>query len=287
MSPSKHNLEKLSYSELQELLERSSILEGPQAEAFAQSLTDVALYSTEPRLQIIHTKAILRRMEATNNFDECLSLSHLQECLPSFYLSLALRHVFARGLVVAASKSPHSPVLRRALARLFNLPGFNSCPILQCCAAELLLIALEQATSPGAKEELARQMQQLPGVNYSSDLQALCTKATRALKRGSLDPIIKIDLNQLTLSPINRLKRLFGMGDFRMRVELRGLDNYEQAVVKVPAFSEESARRTATQFISKFLKSQIGSSSRSAKILDIFPPGSTWESGRHPILTIS
>ena len=287
MPAPKKSLCRLTYAELDELLERSSILEGAQAEAFAEALREVALYGTEPRLQITHAKALLSRMQTTTDFEECLILSHIQESLPSFYLSLALRHVFARGLVTAASKNPTHPVLRRALARLFKLPGFNSCPVLQHCAAELFLSAIAISQNPAEAEELHRQMKQLPGMAYCSELQGMADKGGRIVKRGGRDPIVKIDLNQLMMKPLNRVKRLFGMGDFRMRVEFNGLERYEQAVVRVPAFTEKAARRAAARFITDFLKNETGQDSRSAKILDVFPPGSAWESGRHPILNLS
>jgi hypothetical protein len=287
MSAPKKSLCRLTYAELDELLERSSILEGNQAEAFAEALREVALYGSEPRLQITHAKALLRRMEASTDFQEALILSHIQESLPSFYLSLALRHIFGRGLVVAASKNPNNSVLRRALARLFKLPGFNSCPVLQHCAAELFLAALELTQNPGEGEELLRQLKQLPGMAYCSELQGMAEKGCRIVKRGGRDPIVKIDLNQLMMKPLNKVKRLFGMGDFRMRVVFNGLEKYEQAVVRVPAFTEKAARRAAGRFIADFLKNETGGDSRSAKILDVFPPGSAWESGRHPILNLS
>lgn len=283
----KKSLCRLTYAELDELLDRSSILEGAQAEAFAEALREVALYGSEPRLQITHSKALLSRMQASPDFEETLILSHVQESLPSFYLSLALRHIFARGLVVAASKNPTHPVLRRALARLFKLPGFNSCPVLQHCAAELFLKAIAISQNPAEAEELLRQMRQLPGMVYCSELQAMAEKGGRVVKRGGSDPIVKIDLNQLMMKPLNKVKRLFGMGDFRMRVEFNGLERYEQAVVRVPAFTEKAARRAAGKFIQDFLKNETGQDSRSAKILDVFPPGSAWESGRHPILNLS
>ena len=287
MSAPKKSLCRLTYGELDELLERSSILEGAQAEAFADALREVALYGSEPRLQITHSKALLRRLEASTDFQEALILSHIQESLPSFYLSLALRHIFGRGLVVAATKNLNNSVIRRALARLFKLPGFNSCPVLQNCAAELFLEALKLTQNPAEGEELLRQLRQLPGMAYCSDLQAMCEKGKKIIKRGGADPIVKIDLNQLMVRPLNRIKRLFGMGDFRMRVQFNGLERYEQAVVRVPAFSEKAARRAAGKFIADFLKNETGQDSRSAKILDVFPPGSAWESGRHPILNLS
>ena len=287
MSVPKKSLCRLTYAELDELLDRSSILEGAQAEAFAEALREVALYGSEPRLQITHSKALLSRMQTSPDFEETLILSHIQESLPSFYLSLALRHIFARGLVVAASKKPTHPVLRRALARLFKLPGFNSCPVLQHCAAELFLKAIAISQNPAEAEELLRQMRQLPGMAYCSELQAMAERGGLAVKRGGSDPIVKIDLNQLMMKPLNKVKRLFGMGDFRMRVEFNGLERYEQAVVRVPAFTEKAARRAAGKFIQNFLKNETGQDSRSAKILDVFPPGSAWESGRHPILNLS
>ena len=81
--------------------------------------------------------------------------------------------------------------------------------------------------------------------------------------------------------------KLFGMGDFRMKVELRGLEYYDEARVRVPAFNEKAARKAAQQFIKDFLKDQSGPDDvKSAKIVAMYPPGSKWESGRHPVLKL-
>lgn len=280
------NLIKLSSDELHELLERSSILEHYQAEAFAQALREVPLYQNEPRLQLAHSKAVLRRMSLCHDFEEALVLSHIQENLPSFYLSLTLRQVFARGLVLAASKNPTLSVLRRALARTYKLPSFNSCPILQRCVAELLLEAVASAECAEEAHEFLSQLKKLPGMTYSEELRDIYAAAQRQAKRAGRDPIVKVDLNQKLSAPVKAVGRLFGMGDFRMKVELRGLEYYDQVVVKVPAFSEKAAKKVAHRFISDFLREQTGDDDKSAKILDIYPPGSAWESGRHPILKL-
>ena len=97
---------------------------------------------------------------------------------------------------------------------------------------------------------------------------------------------MKVDLNQKLPGPVKAVGKLLGMGDFRMKVELRGLEYYDQVVVRVPAFTEKAARKAASRFILDFLKEQSGDEDKSAKILDIYPPGSAWESGRHPILKL-
>lgn len=287
MSPAHKNLTKLSQDELFELLEKSSILEGYQAEAFAQALREVPLYQNEPRLQLAHSKAVLRRMNLCSEFQEALVLSHIQESMPSLYLSLTLRQVFARGLVVAASKNPTPSVLRRALVRIYELPSFKSCPSLQRCGAELLLEAVASSEDAETAHEFMKQFSRLPGMAYSEELQEIHACAERQAKRVGRDPIVKIDLNQKMAKPVKAVGKLFGMGDFRMRVELRGLEYYDEAVVRVPAFNEKAARKVAHKFISDFLKKQDGDEEKSAKILDIFPPGSAWESGHHPVLKLS
>lgn len=286
MNQAHKNLCRLSYNELHELLDRSPILEGEQSEAFAQALRDVPLYQNEARLQVVHSRAVLSRMEATHDFQEALLLSHVQETVPSFYLSLTLRQLFARGLVVAASKNPSESVLRRALTRVHELPSFNSCPILQRCAADLLLEGVALAECQEKAKRFLDGFKNLPGVAYSSDLQNIHEQAKRQAKRAGRDPIVKIDLNQRMARPVKVMGKLFGMGDFRMKVELRGLEYYDEAVVKVPAFSEKTARRVAEEFIRDFLKDESGDENRSAKILNIYPPGSPWESGRHPVLKL-
>lgn len=286
MSQAHKNLTRLSYNELYELLDRSPILEGLQAEAFAAALRDVPLYQNEARLQTVHSKAVLSRMEVTPDFEEALILSHIQESVPCFYLSLTLRQVFARGLVVAATKNCTPSVLKRAIARVYELPSFSSCPVLQRCAAELFLEAIASSENPEAAQEYLQQFKKLPGVAYSPELQDLLEVAKRQAKRAGRDPIVKIDLNQKMARPVKVMGKLFGMGDFRMKVELRGLEYYDEAVVRVPAFNEKSARKVAQEYIRDFLKEQSGSQDKSAKILDVYPPGSPWESGRHPVLKL-
>jgi len=287
MSEPNQNLLRLSYNELMELLDKSSVLEGYQAEAFARALRDVPLYENEPQLQLIHSKAVLSRMQETFDFEEALVLSHVQETVPSFYLSLTLRQTFARGLVVSAQKNPTRNVLDRALDRVAKLPSFNSCPILQRCAGELLLEGVASSTSPEEATHFLSQFQKLPGMNFCRELQKIQECAKREAKRAGRDPIVKIDLNQRLAAPVKVVAKLFGMGDFRMRVEVRGLEYYDQVVVRVPAFTERAARKAANKFILDFLRKQSGDDEKkSAKILDVFPPGSPWESGRHPVLNL-
>lgn len=288
MSEQHHNLLRLSQGELMDLLDKSAILEGYQAEAFARALREVPLYQSEAQLQLVHSKAILSRMQETFDFEEALVLSHIQEAMPSFYLSLTLRQSFARGLVVTAHKNPARSVIERALSRITRLPSFNSCPILQRCTGELLLEGVATSDTPEEAECFLRQFRSLPGMNYCKELQKIEACAQREAKRAGRDPIVKIDLNQKLAKPFKAVGKLLGMGDFRMRVEVRGLEYYDQVVVKVPAFTEAAARRAANKFIIDFLRNQSGDDERkSAKILDVFPPGSPWESGRHPILNLN
>ena len=287
MSVQDNKLIKLSYGDLHTLLSRSPVLEGPEAEAFATALQDVPLYQNEARLQVIHARAVLSRMEVTTDFEEALILSHIQESVPSFYLSLTLRQIFARGLVVASLLNPTHSVLRRALARVYQLPSFHNCPVLQSAAGELLLEAVLNSDSAEKADEFIKQFAKLPGVSYSPDLQKMFEKAKREAKRVGRDPIVKVDLNQKLARPVKMMGKLFGMGDFRMKVELRGLEFYDEARVRVPAFNEKTARRVAEDFIRDFLKEQSGEeAAKSAKIVELYPPGSPWESGRHPVLKI-
>jgi len=280
------NLTKLTLDELAELLDRSSILGGADAESFAKALHEVPLYANQPRLQLIHSKALLSRMQTTGDFQEALLLSHIQENVPSLYLSLTLRQVFARGLVITAYKNPIPTVLKRAVARIFELPSFGNCPVLQRCAAELLLEGIAAAEDQESAKLLLQQLESLPGLQYNSELQDLVVAGRRQVKRAGRDPIVKIDLNQKTAGPVKAVRKLFGMGDFRLKVELRGLEYYDQAVVRVPALTEKAATKTAQKFIKDFLKEQSGDENKSAKIINVYPPGSTWESGRHPVLKL-
>lgn len=282
-----NKLLKLSFNQLHNLLRRSPVLEGPEAEAFAEALRNVPLYQNEARLQTLHSRAVLSRMQVSEKFEEALILSHVQESMPSFYLSLTLRQIFAQGLVVAAKLNPTRSVLRRALGRVYELPSFQNCPVLQHAAAELLLEGILMSDSSETANGFLVQLDKLPGVSYSADLKKLHTLATREAKRAGRDPIVKIDLNQKMAKPVKLMGKLFGMGDFRMKVELRGLEYYDEARVRVPAFNEKAARKAAQQFIKDFLKDQSGPDDvKSAKIVAMYPPGSKWESGRHPVLKL-
>lgn len=285
-SSSLTSLIRLPYQELQDLLEKSSVLEGDQAESFARALLEVPLYQNEPRLQMVHSKAVLHRMGLTSKFEEALVLSHIQENVPSFYLSLTLRQYFARGLVVASGKNPTPSILRRALDRVYKLPSFGSCPVLQRSAGEILLEGVASADDHDAAHEFLKHFKKLPGLSYSKELQDLYACALKQAKRAGRDPVVKIDLGQKIAKPVKAVGKLLGMGDFRMKVELRGLEYYDEAVVKVPAFNEAAAKKRAEKFIVRFLKEQTGDESKSAKIIDVYPPGSVWESGRHPVLNL-
>lgn len=287
MSESKPDLSRLSYDALNELLDSSSVLEGHQVEAFTEALRESPLYNSEIRLQITHSRAILRRMTTSHDFQEALLLSHVQESVPSFFLSLTLRQLFARGLVAAAAKQPTPPVLRRALNRLFVVPSFTSCPVLQNCAGELFLEAVSCAETRHEADLLVEQMRQLPGMKFCSELQEMVERAEGIAARTGRDPVVKVDLNQRIVRPLGFFGRLFGMRDFRMKVELHGLTQYEQAVLRVPAFNEKAARKAANKFVTEFLRTQEGRDQRSARITDVFPPGSAWESGLHPVLKLS
>jgi hypothetical protein len=287
MPENDNKLTKLSYNQLHNLLTRSPILEGGEAEAFATALRDVPLYQNEARLQMLHSRAVLSRMRLTADFEEALILSHVQESMPSFYLSLTLRQVFAQGLVVAAMLNPTLAVLRRGLARAFKLPSFHNCPVLQRAAADLLLEGVLNSETPQQAGEFLNQFCKLPGVAYSADLQKIQEQATREAKRAGRDPIVKIDLNQKLAKPVKMVGKLLGMGDFRMKVKLCGLEYYDEVRVRVPAFNEKAARKVAQQFIKDFLKEQSGpDEAKSAKIVEMYPPGSKWESGRHPVLKL-
>lgn len=287
MSDKENKLSKLSYNQLQTLLSRSPVLEGPEAEAFSSALREVPLYQNEARLQLIHSRAILSRMRVTASFEETLILSHIQEAMPSFYLSLALRQVFARGLVVAAMLNPARSVLQRALGRLFELPSFHNCPVLQRSAADLLLEGILHSDSPEEAAEFFDQFKKLPGVNATPELRKIYEQAQRQAKRVGRDPIVKVDFNQKLARPVKMVGKLFGMGDFRMRVQLRGLEYYDEARIRVPAFNEKAARKIAREFIRDFLKEQEGpEEAKSAKIVEMYPPGAVWESGRHPVLKL-
>lgn len=279
-------LSRLPYPELNQLLERSAILRGYEAEAFARALKDVGLYISESRLQITHSRALLDRINSSKSFEEALILSNIQESMPCFAGSLTLKHIFAQGLLVCVELNPKNTVFRRAASRLCQVPGFASCPVLQGYAAKLFSEAIRTSDCTKQTHELVKQLKMLPGLSYSTELQSMVAEAEKMARRQGRDPIVKIDLNQKLLAPVRAVKKLFGMEDFRVRVELKGVEQYDQAVVRIPALSEKAALKKANEFIASFLKGQLGEPDRSAKIVDVFPPGSSWESGLHPVLQL-
>ena len=286
MSKTPNTLSNLPYPDLNQLLERSAILRGYEAEAFARALKNVGLYISESRLQITHSKALRDRIKASHSFEEALILSSIQESVPCFDGSLTLKHLFAQGLLACVNLNPKNTVYRRAASRLCQVPGFAACPVLQGYAAKLFTQAIRTSDCGKQSDELVKQLKMLPGLSYSSELQVLVERAEKLAKRQGRDPIVKIDLNQKLLAPVRAVKKLLGVDDFRVRVELKGVEQYDQAVVRIPALNEKAALKKANTFITNFLKGQIGDPDRSAKIVDVFPPGSSWESGLHPVLQL-
>lgn len=285
MAKRNKNLRLLSFSALKKLIDRSSILEGKQAEAFFADLQKVAVYYSELALQLSHSNALLTRMKNSRDREEILTLSRLQQLIPHFTRAVALQELFAQGLVVAVRKDPGVEVHRGFLTRLFQLPGFSESLVIQECAGELYLESIANCKSLGEGQELARQMSRLPGLSQSPKLRKLASRGKVLAMQAGREPVVKIDLNQKLMSPVRALGRLLGMGDYRMRVALEGSPKYKQVVVRVPAFSEKAALRAVDNFLEDFLADESGMDCE-REILDIFPPGSMWESGRYPVLRL-
>lgn len=286
LAKSNKNLSLLSFTALKKLIERSSILEGEQARAFSAELQKVAIYYSELALQLAHSKALLSRMKKSRELSEISLLSGLQTSVPHFSRAVELQVLFAEGLVVEARRDPSVKIYRRSLTELFQLSGFSESLTIQECAGELYLESIANCQSLGEGQELARQMNRLPGLSESPKLQALAQRGHKLALQAGREPVVKIDLNQRLMTPIRALGKLLGMGDYRMRVALDGSPKYKQVVVRVPAFSEKAALRTVENFLEDFLSDEAVGTECHSEILDIFPPGSLWESGRHPILQL-
>lgn len=280
------NLSLLSFSELKMLIEHSSVLEGKRAEAFFEALQKVAIYYSEIALQQAHSKALLVRMNRSRDYEEVRALSHLQESVPHFSRSIALQELFAQGLVLMAQKNPEVVVHREPLTRLFRLSGFGGSLVIQECAGELYLESIINSQNMGEGQELARQLSRLPGLDRSPKLKSLVERGQKLAHQSGREPVVKIDLNQKLMAPVRALGRMLGMADYRMRVALDGSPRYKQVVVKVPAFSEKDARKRVESFLDDFLSTDSDGFECRGEILDIFPPGSLWESGRHPVLKL-
>lgn len=284
--PKNRNLSRLSESNLDKLIRHSSVLEGDKALAFFLDLQRAPLYQSQTKLQITHATVLLSRMRRSLDSAEVNALSEFQEALPNLRQSQILQEIYSQGLVIQARKDPAVQIHGEALNKLHRLPAFALSQCIQLSAGELFLESIANCNSAAGGLELMRSLRNLPLMKTDPQLKRMFLKAEQLVDADGREPVVKIDLNQKLAGPLRALRKVFGLGDYRMRVGLSGSPRYKQVVLRVPALNEKSARRTAESFMDEFMGEEVLCEESSSQILDVFPPGSLWESGRHPVLQL-
>ena len=261
----------------------SSTLEPEQAFVFDLNLKRLRRYQQDTGVQIAHSHALLGRMRRYVDVQRIRSLSDLQREMPHFADSASLQELFSRGLVLLAQKDVETEIHSDSLDKLFKLPYFQQNLEIQRAAAALLLESIANCKSPGKAKDLERRFWSLPLSSKDPQIQKMADLSRGLTEKTGRQPVVKIDLNQKVPSLVRAFHKLLGMGDYRMRVWLGGSARYKHLVVKVAARSEQSATQAVQTFMDDFLASDRETA---REILEVFPPGSVWESGRYPVLKL-
>lgn len=278
------NLSRLSLSSLAKLIKHSSTLEGDKALALSLDLQRVPLYRSETTLQQAHADILLTQMRASRDYPTLTQLCGLLETLPRLSQDLTLQEVYAQGLVLLARRDPEINIHGDLLNKVHALPAFRQSPKIQRSTAELFLESIANCNSSAGGHELLRQMRRLPYAETDPQLRQMAAQAAQLASESGRTSVVKVDLNERLARPLRALKSAIGLGDYRLRVALGGSARYKTVVVRVPALSEKAARRAVGTFIQDFMAKEKRLGEEPSEILDVFPPGSPWESGRHPIL---
>lgn len=278
------NLSRLSLSSLLKLIKQSSTLEGDRALALYLDLQRVPLYCSETSLQQAHAEVLIAQMKVCRDYPLLTQLSQLLERLPRLNKDVTLQELYSESLVILARRDPEVNIHGDYLNKIHALPAFRHSPKVQRATGELFLESIANCNSSAGGHELLRQMRRIPIAETDPRLRQMIARAAQLAGEGGRTPVVKVDLNEKLARPLRALKSAIGMGDYRMRVSLGGSPRYKQVVVRVPALSEKAARRAVSNFILDFMAKEKPLSEDGCEILDVFPPGSTWESGRHPVL---
>lgn len=258
-------------------------LDSDQALVFDLNLSTLMAYRERPELQALYSRALLDRMQNSQDLEIMWSCSTYQKETPHFESSLLLQELYARGLVLIAQKDSTTEVHQDSINELFGQTRYRESVEIQRSIAALLLESLANCNSPIQAHHLETQFLRLPDLSADEDLGRFFRLAKELTTSTERQPVAKVDLREKTPSMLRALGKFVGLGDYRMRVWLGGSPNYKHLVVKVAARDEKSARAAVEDFVSDFWASDKAASQ---EILDVFPPGSPWESGRYPVLKV-
>ena len=277
------NLDQRESLELMEMIRQSALLDAEQSVAFDFQLRRMKRYQGDENLQILHSKALLNRMRASHDLQFLQGLSESQRKIPHFRHSCRLQEIFAEGLVLRAQKDSATVVHDGFLEQLFQLSQFSTSLDIQRATAALLLESVANCTSTRKAKELEKRFSLLPQVALDPEIRKMAFLAQALTEKNGRQPVVKVDLRQRVGGLARAFGRFIGLGDYRMRVWVGGSPRYKHLVVKVAARNEESARETVRSFMDEFLAKD---SEPEREILDVFPPGSMWESGPYPVLKL-
>lgn len=273
----------MNYSpDLLTTIRHSADLEPERALVFDLSLQTTETYKERPEYQVFHSQALLERMHRSQDIGLLWNFSETQRKMPNFSKSLLLQEMYARGLVLIAQKDATTEIHRESLDRLFSWTRYQESLELQKAIAALLLESIANCKRPSQARELEQEYRKLPDLD-DPEIAKMASLAKDLINRTNRQAVMKVDLRRKTPGLLRALGKIVGLGDYRMRVWLGGSANYKQLVVKVAARDEESARDAVQSFMKNFLSPDQVSSQ---EILDVFPPGSSWNSGRYPVLQV-
>ena len=259
----------------------SAQLSQDQAMIFDLQLRATKAYRERPELQALYSRALLERMYESQDLDLLSECSVIQRATPSFENFLLLQEFYARGLVLIAQKDSKTEVHQDFINRLYAHTRYQESMVIQRAIGALLLESLANCKSPVLAHHLETQFLRLPDLDHDAELSQMFKLAKGLTTLNERQPVVKVDLREKTPGLLRALGKFVGLGDYRMRVWLGGNPNYKQMVFKVAARDEESARAAVQDFMDEF---RANEKVASEEILDVFPPGSPWESGRHPVL---
>lgn len=261
----------------------SSDLKPDAALVFDMDVQRMPLYQKESELQTLHSKAILDRMRKTQDVHAMRNMSEMQEKAPLFSSSPTLQELFAKGLVLIAQKDTGTEVHEDLLGKLRGLSGFKDSLEIQRAAAALLLESIANCKSPRKARDLERRFWSLPMVSNDPEIRKMANLSRDLTEKTDRQAVVKVDLRQKLPGLVRAFGKFIGMGDYRMRVWLGGDPRYKHVVVKVAARSEEAAKQAVQEFIDDFFDDDKAAAK---EVVDVFPPGSAWESGPYPVLKL-
>lgn len=265
------------------MIQESALLGPDKGLVFDLNLQRMKCYIEDPSFQCLHSNALLKRMKLSTDLHELQNLSQRQCDMPHFGQSAQLQELYAQGLILLAQKDPATDIHEEAISKLFNLSSFDRSSQMQRAAAALLLESIANCTSPRKARELEKKFWEIPRADTDPEIRKMAALSQALTEKNGRQSTVKVDLRHKVPGLLRALSRIVGLGDYRMRVWLGGSPRYKHVIVKVAARDEQSAKATVQEFMDGFLAQD---SEATREIVDVFPPGSIWESGPYPVLKI-